>query len=89
MAQQKQTQLLSMRNAGSVPGLAHWVKGSGIAVSCDAGCRQSSDPARLWCRPATAAPIHPLSWELPYAIDAALKSKKIKASQVFLQPFLP
>ena len=26
---------------GSIPGLAQWVKGSGIAVSCGAGCRCS------------------------------------------------
>ena len=29
----------------------------------------------LWCRPAAAALIQPLAWELPYAIDVALKSK--------------
>ena len=33
--------------SGSVPGLAQWVKGSGIAVSCGVGCRHSSDPALL------------------------------------------
>ena len=27
----------------------------------------------LWCRPAAAAPIQPLAWELPYATCAALK----------------
>ena len=33
----------------------------------------------LWCRPAAAALIQPLPWELPYATNAALKSqKKIK-----------
>ena len=42
---------------GSVPGLAQWVK----------------DPVLLWlwCRPAAAAPIRPLVWELPYAVGAA------------------
>ena len=34
--------------AGSVPGLAQWVKESGVAVSCDVGCRRSSDPTLLW-----------------------------------------
>ena len=33
---------------GSIPGLAQWVKGSGIAVSCDVGRRRSSDLALLW-----------------------------------------
>ena len=32
----------------------------------------------LWCRPAAAAPIQPLAWELPYAVGVALKSKKRK-----------
>ena len=32
----------------------------------------------LWHRPAAAAPIQPLAWELPYATHAALKSKKRK-----------
>ena len=36
------------------------------------------DPAllRLWCRPAAAALIRPLDWELPYTTGAALKRKK-------------
>ena len=47
-------------------------------MSCGAGCRRSLDPTSklwLWRRPAAAAPIQPLAWELPYAIGAALKSK--------------
>ena len=32
----------------------------------------------LWCRLATAAPIQPLSWELPYAAGATLKRQKKK-----------
>ena len=61
----------------SIPGLAQWVNGSGIAVSCGIGQRCSSDPAWLWLWPTTAAPIQPLAWELPYAVGAGLK-KKIK-----------
>ena len=30
----------------------------------------------LWRRPAAAAPIGPLAWELPHAAGAALKRKK-------------
>ena len=42
------------------------------------GCRHNSDPALLWLwHGLTAvAPIGPLAWEPPYAVGAALKSKK-------------
>ena len=33
---------------------------------------------QLCCRPAAAARIHPLAWELPHATDAAIKSKEKK-----------
>ena len=52
-------------------------------MNCGVGFRQGSDPAllELWCRPATAAPIQPLSWEPPYATDAALKRKEKKRKE--------
>ena len=65
-------------DAGLIPGLAHWFKGSGVTVSCGVGHRCGSYSALLWCRPAVAAPIWSLAWEPPYAMSAALKSKKIK-----------
>ena len=51
-------------------------QGSGDAMSCGIGCRHSSDPVLLWpwCRPAAAAPVQPLAWELPG------KKKKKKSS---------
>ena len=66
--------------AGSVPGLAQWVKDLVLAVSCGIGRRHSSDLALLWLwhRLAAAALIRPLARELPRASGAALKSKKIK-----------
>ena len=55
--------------------------GSGIhaAVNCGLGHRGGSDPTLLWLwrRPAATATIHPLAWEFPYAVGAALKGKKI------------
>ena len=32
----------------------------------------------VWCRLAATAPIWPLTWELPYAVDVALKKKQNK-----------
>ena len=62
-------------DAGSIPGLTQWV-----AVSYGVGRRGGLDPKLLWlwCRLAAVAPIRPLARELPYAICAALKSKKKK-----------
>ena len=70
------------------PGLAQWVKGSEIAMSCGVGCRRSSDPTLLWlwllwlwCGPAATAPIQPLAWEPPNAAGEALKRQKKKKNQ--------
>ena len=35
-------------DAGSIPGLAQWVKGSGVAMSCGVGHRLGLDLALLW-----------------------------------------
>ena len=47
-------------------------------MSCGIGHRQGSDSTLMWLlyRPAAAAPVQPLAWELPYTTDAALKRKK-------------
>ena len=51
-------------DAGSTLGLAQWVKGSGVAVSCRVGPRQGLDPELLWlwCRSAAAALFRFLAW---------------------------
>ena len=49
-------------------------------MSCGVSCRYGLDPAWLWLwlwyRLAAVALIGSLAWELPYATDLALKSKK-------------
>ena len=47
-------------------------------MSCGVSHRKSLDLALLWLwrRPAAGAMIQSLAWELPYAMGAALKSKK-------------
>ena len=66
--------------AGSIPGLAQWLR---IQCRCELWCRsqtrlRGSDPVLLWlwCRPLATAPIGPLAWESPYAMDAALEKTK-------------
>ena len=56
-------------DVGSIPGLAQLVK----------------DPELqwLWYRPSTTAPLQPLAWELPYAMGAPLKKKKIALALAF------
>ena len=49
----------------------------GIDASCSVSCRCGLDLVLLWlwCRPAAAALIQPLAWELPCATSVALKRK--------------
>ena len=77
-------------DASSIPGLVQWVK-SGIVLRRGVGCRCSLDPTLLWLehRPAAAAPIPPVTWELLYAIGAALKIKKKKLYFHFFQNSRP
>ena len=67
-------------DAGSIPGLAQWVKTPGTAMSWSVGRKCGLDSAllRLWHRLAAAVPIPPLAWEPPYATGAALKGQKKK-----------
>ena len=50
-------------------------QGSSIAMSCGEGRRCSSDPTLLGLRPIAIALFPPLTWELPYAMGAALKKQ--------------
>ena len=68
---------------GLIPGLAQWIKGSGMVTSCSVSCRHGSDVVllRLWQSLAAIAPIRPLAWEPPYATGAALKRKQQQQQQ--------
>ena len=52
-------------------------------MSGDARRRCGSVPALLWLwrRPVTTAPIRPLAWEPPYAMDVALEKAKRKKKE--------
>ena len=58
-------------DAGSIPGLGIW-------CYCKLVCGLAPALLWLWQRLAPVAPIRFLAWELPYAVDVALKKKKIQ-----------
>ena len=59
------------------------LSGSSVAVSCGVGCKHGLDLALLWLwyRFTTTAPIRPLAWEPPYAMDVAIERQKDKQKQ--------
>ena len=67
MAQQVKDLTSIREHEDSIPGLAQWVKGSGVAMSCDISHKHGLDPALLWlwCRLVAAALTGPLTWEPP------------------------
>ena len=84
VAQQKEICLLCMRiqvrSLASLSGLRIW---SCPELWYSVQMRLSSGvamPVQAWRRPAMVALIQPLSWELPYAMGAALKRQKTKKS---------
>ena len=70
MAQQIKNPTCVHEDEGWTPGLAQWVK------EFEAQMWLRSGLLWLWCRLAAAAPIRPLTWELPYASGVVLKRKK-------------
>ena len=75
VAQQVKNPASIYEDTGSIPGLAQRVKGSRVATSCGVGHGCGLDLAWLWLwrKLAAMAPIGPLAWEPPYAMNEALK----------------
>ena len=79
MAQHVKDSCCLCEDACSTPVLTQWVKDLALlqagVISGVTG--YDSDPVLpwLWHRPAGAAPIQPLTWELTYAAGAAVKRK--------------
>ena len=70
-----------------IPGLAQWVRRSSVATGCGGGGGCGSGLSSLWHRPAAAAPIGTLAWDLPYATGVALKiSTQINKRVFFFFP---
>ena len=78
MAQQVGNLSNIQEDEGLIPGLAQWVKGSSVAVSCGVGGRRGLDPTLLWLwhRPVAMAPIRPLAWGPPCAVGVAQRNSK-------------
>ena len=77
MAQQVKNPASIHEDVALISGLAQWVKGSGLALSCSVGHRW-----QLWCgvavvKASATVPILPLACELPYVEGSALKRKKM------------
>ena len=52
-------------------------------MSCGVGCRRGSDPMLLWLwfRLAATAPIRPVAWEPPHAMEATLEKAERQKKQ--------
>ena len=68
-------------DVGSIPGLAPWIKDLELPQATAQVKMWLGSWLWLWCGLAAAAPVQPLTWELPYAPGVAPKEKKRKGKK--------
>ena len=80
---------VSVRMGTRSPALLSAGYGPRVAFSCDVGRGCCLDPGLLWlwCRPAGAALMRCVAWELPHSAGAALKRQKQNQTE-FVEPGL-
>ena len=75
MAQWVRNPTSACEDVGLIPDLTLWVKDLALGKLWHSLQMQlGAAMPRLWCRPAAAALIQSLAWELPYAAGAAFRS---------------